>query len=99
MGLLLLLINKNIYKHGKGRVENLILWSKIHSSQLFHKKKTGVLLNFKYSASPIGYENSLHIWNCTEKTIYLREACAKFWENGNGCCLICQRKIECTIKN
>ena len=41
----------------------------------------------------------LHIWNCTKKTIYLKEVCGKFWENVNGCWLICQKKIERVIKN
>ena len=75
---------------------------KIHSSQLVFKKKekkTAGLLNFKYSGSPIRYEDLLHIWNCTEKTIYLREVYVKFWKNANGCYRICQRKIEYVIKN
>nr|ATL22926.1 ribosomal protein S15 [Eusideroxylon zwageri] len=50
-----------------------MLWSKIHLSRLFRKKKkTKGLLNFKYSVSPIRYRDLLHIWNYTEKTIYLR---------------------------
>nr|YP_009628313.1 ribosomal protein S15 [Greenwayodendron suaveolens]QBO27030.1 ribosomal protein S15 [Greenwayodendron suaveolens] len=63
------------------------------------KKKTKDLLNFKYSVSPIGYVDLLPIWNCTEETIYLREACGKFLENVNDYWLICQRKIEYVIKN
>nr|WLS54861.1 ribosomal protein S15 [Basella alba] len=63
------------------------------------KKKTGGPLNFKYSVSPIRYEDLLHIWNCIKKTIHLREVYEKFWENGNDYWLICQKKMEYVIKN
>lgn len=55
------------------------------------KKKARDLLNFKYSVSLIRYEDLLHIWNYTEKIIYLREVYEKFWENANDCWLICQK--------
>nr|QWZ46501.1 ribosomal protein S15 [Afzelia bipindensis] len=48
-------------------------------------------VEFQYSISPIRYEDLLHIWNCTEKTTYLKEVYVKFWENANDYCLICQR--------
>nr|YP_009485439.1 ribosomal protein S15 [Achlys triphylla]AVR53852.1 ribosomal protein S15 [Achlys triphylla]AWH99192.1 ribosomal protein S15 [Achlys triphylla] len=54
---------------------------------------------FQKFVSPIRYEDLLHIWNCTEKIIYLREVYGKFWENVNGYWLICQKKIEYVIKN
>ncbi|PUZ60682.1 hypothetical protein GQ55_4G164200 [Panicum hallii var. hallii] len=31
------------------------------------KQETGVLLNFKYSVSPIRYGDLLHIWNYTKR--------------------------------
>jgi len=63
------------------------------------KEKTQDQLNFKYSNLPIEYKDLLHILNCIEKTIYLKEVYVKFWENEKDCCLICQRKIEYHIKN
>ncbi|WZZ73839.1 hypothetical protein YC2023_085209 [Brassica napus] len=68
-------------------------------SQRQKTKKARDLLNFKYSVSLIRYEDLLHIWNCTEKIIYLREVYEKFWENVNDSWLICQKKIEYVIKN
>lgn len=63
------------------------------------KKKTRDPLNFKYSVLLIRYEDLLPIWNCTKKTIHLREVYEKFWENVNDCWFICQIKIEYVIKN
>ncbi|KAH0851469.1 LOW QUALITY PROTEIN: hypothetical protein HID58_094729 [Brassica napus] len=45
-------------------------------------------------SNALRYEDLLHIWNCTEKIIYLREVYEKFWENVNDCWLICQKKID-----
>ena len=63
------------------------------------KKKTGVLLNFKYSVSPIRYGDLLHIWNYTKKIFHRKEVYEDFWENVDVCWLIWQRKIEYVIRN
>uniref|UniRef100_A0A8R7U0B1 Uncharacterized protein n=1 Tax=Triticum urartu TaxID=4572 RepID=A0A8R7U0B1_TRIUA len=63
------------------------------------KKKTGVLLNFKYSVSPIRYRDLLHIWNYTKKIFHRKEVYEDFWENVDICWLIWQRKIEYVIRN
>ncbi|RDY13714.1 Protein TIC 214, partial [Mucuna pruriens] len=100
------LMNLKIYLWPNYRLEDLACinryWFNTHNGSRFSikkKKKTGDRLNFKYSILLIEYEDLLHILNCTEKTIYLKEVYVKFWENGNDYCLICQRKMEYVIKN
>jgi hypothetical protein len=41
-------------------------------------KKIGVLLNFKYSVSPIRYGDLLHIWSYTKKIFHRKEATKTF---------------------
>ncbi|KAF0931860.1 hypothetical protein E2562_007057, partial [Oryza meyeriana var. granulata] len=56
------------------------------------KKKTGVLLNFKYSVSPIRYGELLHIWNYTKNIFHQKEVSEDLWENVNDMSLPLTRK-------
>uniref|UniRef100_A0A0E0EN61 NAD(P)H dehydrogenase subunit H n=1 Tax=Oryza meridionalis TaxID=40149 RepID=A0A0E0EN61_9ORYZ len=64
----------------------------LYESLLKKKKKTGVLLNFKYSVSPIRYGDLLHIWNYTKKIFHRKEVSEDFWENVNDMSLPLTRK-------
>jgi hypothetical protein len=63
------------------------------------QENMGVLLNFKYSVSPIRYGDLHHIWNYTKKIFHRKEVYEDFWENVNICWLVWQKKIEYIIRN